>query len=328
MGALGDWEKASSGGSTGGGSTGGGNTGGGHDGDATVDKPTGPPETDPEDPDVESTLRITSPTDGQKVETGETVTIAWKATGAAADMDICLKLIDPSGDTQNTYKYGPKAGDSWGIDANSSSYGTWTIRVSALFEGDTCSAKVDNFSSWPLTHRSERNFILEEESGGGNDGGGGGNLLFPPGATLETNCTFAPIANSDHKSTVTLSIGEQITYTCNEGFHLQGSISRVMMLNCENGSRYDINPPSGCEENEVSCLAKANSCKENALVEENTLKANCLAACVALHGRWFCKNDDIFTGVVGEKFCLEKARKAWSKAHSVCTKAYDNCSGR
>jgi hypothetical protein len=89
------------------------------------------------------------------------VTIAWEATGAAADMDICLKFIDPSGVSQSTFKHAPKDGNNVAVGANSSDYGTWTIRVSGLFEGDTCSATVDNFCSECDNPRSERNFILE-----------------------------------------------------------------------------------------------------------------------------------------------------------------------
>jgi len=76
-------------GSTGGGA-GGGNTGG-HDGDATEDEPTGPPETDVGG-DVESTLRIISPTSGQKYEMGERIQISWAVSGAAADNDVCLLM--------------------------------------------------------------------------------------------------------------------------------------------------------------------------------------------------------------------------------------------
>jgi hypothetical protein len=166
------------GGSTGGGSTGGGNTGGGntggdagggdkddHDGDATEDEPTGPPETD-EGADVESTIRITSPTDGQTFARGDAINVSWEATGAAADMDICLKFIDPSGVSQSTFKHAPKDGNRfvrYSEGGNSSSYGTWTIRVSGLFEGDTCSATVwyGAASGGRLRARAEVSVIVE-----------------------------------------------------------------------------------------------------------------------------------------------------------------------
>ena len=152
---------ASSGGSTSGGSTGGGDTGG-HDGDATEDESTGPPETD-EGPDVESTIRITSPSPGQEIETGDAITVSWEATGAARDMDICLKFIQPNGDYGGGGVVSVDA--SWYGNARIGSGGTaigeWTLRVSALFEDDTCSATVDNFCSECDNPRSERNFILE-----------------------------------------------------------------------------------------------------------------------------------------------------------------------
>ena len=88
---------ASSGGSTGGGSTGGGT---GKDpcvGEGAAecgDKGAGG---GADDPNVgegfeESSITITSPVGGQTFETGETVTIAWTATGAAAGNDVCIAI--------------------------------------------------------------------------------------------------------------------------------------------------------------------------------------------------------------------------------------------
>jgi len=146
--------KASGGGSTGGGSTGGGNTGGGTDGgatgggrdeDATVDDPTGPVAGD-DGGDVEATLRITSPSPGQEIEKGETVTVAWAATGAARDMDICLKVIDPLGEVYlGTYRGLRQI--TWSFQSSTVELGQWIIQASALFEGDRCSATVNNFCS-------------------------------------------------------------------------------------------------------------------------------------------------------------------------------------
>ena len=149
------------GGSTGGGSTGGGNTGG-HDGDATEDEPTGPPPTD-EGEGVESTLRITSPVGGQEIARGEPVNVAWEATGAARDMDICLEFIQPNGNYGGSWVVSQPLNIAGNVDiwSGSSAIGEWTVRVSALFEGDSCSATVDNFCSECDNPRSERNFILE-----------------------------------------------------------------------------------------------------------------------------------------------------------------------
>ncbi len=74
---------------------------------------------------------------------------------------------------------------------------------------------------------------------------------LPPGATMETNCTFAPIANSDHTSTVTYNIGDEWTYTCNRGFHLDGRENSITFQSnsCVEGSRHDLNPPSSCVAN-------------------------------------------------------------------------------
>jgi 5-hydroxyisourate hydrolase-like protein (transthyretin family) len=163
--------KASSGGSTGGGNTGGGSTGGGstggHDGDATVDDPTGPPETD-DGGDVEATLRITYPSPGQEFEVGEAFDIAYAATGAARDMEVCLKLIDPNDAPQYILNHGAVGRFAEvtvrGIRLDRRLHyelGVWRIRVSALFEGDSCSATVDNFGTESDNPRSEINFTIK-----------------------------------------------------------------------------------------------------------------------------------------------------------------------
>ena len=89
--------------------------------------------------------------------------VAWEATGAARDMDICLKFIQPNGNygggrvvSHDASYYANVA-----IDSAGTAVGEWTVRVSALFEGDSCSATVDNFCSECDNPRSERNFILE-----------------------------------------------------------------------------------------------------------------------------------------------------------------------
>ncbi|MDG2237556.1 MAG: hypothetical protein P8L34_07215, partial [Arenicellales bacterium] len=153
------------GGSTGGGSTGGGATGGGRDEGATVDDPTGPPAGD-DGGDVEATLRITYPSPGQEIEVGEAFDIAYAATGAAKDMEVCLKLIDPNDAPQYILNHGAVGRFAEvtvrGMTTSpSSETGVWRIRVSALFKGDSCSATVDNFGAGSDNPRSEINFIIK-----------------------------------------------------------------------------------------------------------------------------------------------------------------------
>jgi hypothetical protein len=149
------------GGSTGGGSKGGGATGGGRDEGATEDDPTGPPVTD-DGGDAGATLKITSPSPGQEFESGEASTISWEATGAARVMNICLKVIDPFGDAQHITELAPKASYRLFFQTGGEiSLGVWTIRVSALFKGDSCSATVDNFGTESDNPRSEIKFTIK-----------------------------------------------------------------------------------------------------------------------------------------------------------------------
>ena len=85
------------------------------------------------------------------------------------------------------------------------------------------------------------------------------------GGGTTTNCTFAAIANSDHASTLTYNIGDEWTYTCLSGFHLDdGGDSRVVQsigyLCTEEAAKLDFLPTSSCVENEVNCMEEYASC--------------------------------------------------------------------
>ena len=61
-------------------------------------------------------------------------------------MDICLKVIDPFGEVYlGTYRGLRQI--TWSFQSSTVELGQWIIQASALFEGDRCSATVDNFCS-------------------------------------------------------------------------------------------------------------------------------------------------------------------------------------
>jgi hypothetical protein len=96
------------------------------------------------------------------------VTVAWEATGAARDMDICLKFIDPLGEvvmSERSHFSSQRRVDIILFQSSTAELGEWTIQAIAgdsdFFEGDRCDSSVDNFCSDCDNPRARVSVIVE-----------------------------------------------------------------------------------------------------------------------------------------------------------------------
>jgi hypothetical protein len=147
---------------------------------------------------------------------------------------------------------------------------------------------------------------------------------LPPGAGMETNCTFAPMANSDHDFAVTYNIGDEWTYTCNPGFHLDGRENSITSQSnfCVEGSRYDREGGSAsCVQNDVNCNAEYTSCRVDAELEETRVYAACQTF----------QNDVFFDISRSDKerdnYCTMEGITARTLAYIVCSSELNSCRG-
>jgi len=120
------------------------------------------------------------------------------------------------------------------------------------------------------------------------------------GGGTTTNCTFAAIANSDHASTLTYNIGDEWTYTCLSGFHLDdGGDSRVVQsigyLCTEEAANLDFLPASSCVADEDACVTENRNRLHLGSIKFTNAQATC--------------NDDyegaLMSGWMGEVFDLQ-----------------------
>ena len=110
------------------------------------------------------------------------------------------------------------------------------------------------------------------------------------GGGTTTNCTFAPIANSDHKTTVTINIDQKFSYTCNQGFHLDGNSTATVLSNLcvvRDGKAEEAIASLSCVADEVSCSEEYATCTNRALREYIDLYTICKHELRFAHGAHF-----------------------------------------